>query len=376
MRQLIGLCLSFPLTVMAAESSQPLAGEALTLDDMRAFTDVISYVQQEYVEDVTTRELFEASMRGMLLDLDRHSAWLSAEAFQRFNDTTDGQYSGLGIEVQMQEGELHIVAPIDRSPAARVGIQPGDVIVAVDGRDLPAADLGAALALLRGETGDTVTLRIRRGENEMDFAMVREVIEVDSVSARWIEDQLYIRLAQFQADSADEVDDVISNALQTRTPSGIIIDLRNNPGGLLSAAIGVSDLFLTDGVIVSTRGRLDASFVEYSASAPAIATDIPLAVLIDGGTASASEIVAAALRDHDRAVLIGSASYGKGTVQSILPLRNGSAIKLTTARYYRPNGEPIVEGGLHPDIAVDDSTEQGDAVLQSAQQWVSTSSIH
>ncbi|GJM08675.1 MAG: peptidase S41 [Lysobacteraceae bacterium] len=375
MQRIFGLILCLPLAVVSAKDVDQPIGGGLSLDDLRAYTDVISYVQSEYVEDVTTRKLFEASMRGMLIDLDPHSAWLSADAFQRFSNTTDGEYSGLGIEVQMQEGELHIVAPIDRSPAARVGIQPGDVIVAVDGRDLPAADLGAALALLRGETGDLVTLRIRRGDNEMDFAMVRETIEVDSVSSNRIDDQLYIRLSQFQADSADEMEDVIVEAMRTSPPNGIIIDLRNNPGGLLSAAIGVSDLFLADGVIVSTRGRLQESSVDYHASANRVAADVPIALLVDGGTASASEILAAALRDHERAVLIGSPTYGKGTVQSVLPLRNGSAIKLTTARYYRPNGEPIVEGGLSPDIAVDEGNDETDSALQIAQQWVEQSSI-
>lgn len=375
MQRIFGLILCLPLAVVSAKDMDQPIGGGLSLDDLRAYTDVISYVQSEYVEDVTTRKLFEASMRGMLIDLDPHSAWLSADAFQRFSNTTDGEYSGLGIEVQMQEGELHIVAPIDRSPAARVGIQPGDVIVAVDGRDLPAADLGAALALLRGETGDLVTLRIRRGDNEMDFAMVRETIEVDSVSSNRIDDQLYIRLSQFQADSADEMEDVIVEAMRTSPPNGIIIDLRNNPGGLLSAAIGVSDLFLADGVIVSTRGRLQESSVDYHASANRVAADVPIALLVDGGTASASEILAAALRDHERAVLIGSPTYGKGTVQSVLPLRNGSAIKLTTARYYRPNGEPIVEGGLSPDIAVDEGNDETDSALQIAQQWVEQSSI-
>ena len=333
------------------------SADTLPLKDLQTFVEILNRVKTDYVEPVDDKTLLQNAVRGMLSGLDPHSAYLDKEEFRDMNVATTGKYGGLGIEVQSQNGVVRVVAPIDDTPAARAGIQPGDLIVKID--DTPVKGLGITEAVnkMKGDPGTKVTLTLVR-ENTPQPVVVelkREIIKLESVRGRMLEPgYAYLRISQFQTGTGKSLDDELAKLTKQAGGSlkGVVLDLRNNPGGVLNAAVDVSDTFLDKGVIVSMKGRIPDSDREFDATPGDELNGKPLVVLVNGGSASASEIVAGALQDNHRAVLVGSRTFGKGSVQTILPLQDESAIKLTTARYYTPSGRSIQAEGITPDIPV------------------------
>lgn len=329
------------------------------LADIRAFTAVYSLVKQAYVDSVDDHRLMQSAIRGLLAGLDPHSAYLDATQMQDLSEDTSGSYNGLGIEVLQVDGTLRVVAPIDGSPAERAGIKAGDVIVRIDGTVVQSDDVDTAIDRLRGEPGTEITLNVLH-ENQsvpVDITVKRDVIRVASANGRLLEPgYAYLRVSQFQAETGSQLRKTIERlASQNKAPlRGAVLDLRSNPGGLLTSAVEVSDEFLDDGVIVSTRGRIKESDMTFRATPGDLLGGAPLVVLIDNGTASAAEIVAGALKDNHRALMMGRRSFGKGSVQTVLPLDAEHAVKLTTARYYTPSGISIQAAGIAPDIALAD----------------------
>lgn len=347
----------------AAAAPPPSAASSakteVSLEDIRAFTAVYHLVKQAYVEDVGDKALMQAAIRGMLAGLDPHSGYLEARELDALTEDTSGAYDGLGIEVMTAEGLMRVIAPIDDTPAERAGIKAGDIITRIDGKTVTADNVSEAVGLLRGKPGSQITLTVmHEGANQpIDIMLKRETIKVASVRARWIEPgYAYVRLAQFQEETGAELKRKLAK-LRGKDPAplrGVVIDLRSNPGGLLTAAVEVSDAFLDSGAIVTTRGRLREAGLSFSATPGDIIGGAPLAVLVDRGTASAAEIVAGALKDNHRALLLGQKTFGKGSVQTVLPLDDGHAVKLTTARYFTPSGSSIQAAGIVPDIALRD----------------------
>ncbi len=337
--------------------------ERVSLDEVRRFVSVFRAVQQAYVDSVDDSQLMSAAIRGLLTDLDPHSAYLGAEATQSMNETATGAYGGLGLEIlQRPDRSLMVIAPMDDTPAARAGILPGDIITEFDGQAVTVDSVDAAIEAMRGTPGTSIQLTIvRDGESApLKLSLTREIIRVASARSEALgRDYGYVRIAAFQSDTAAEVQRKL-DALVTANGGalkGLVLDLRRNPGGLLNASIEVADLFLDRGVIVSTRGRLPHARAEYSAKRGDLLNGAPIVLLIDSGSASAAEVVAGALRDHRRALIMGSTSFGKGSVQTLLPLDNGDSIKLTTARYYTPNGTSIQATGIVPDIDIPENAE-------------------
>lgn len=335
-----------------AKAPQP----RLPLEDMRAFVEAFERIRASYVEPVEDRTLFENAIRGMLSSLDPHSAYLDARDFEELQSSTSGEFGGLGIEVGMEDGLVRVVSPIDDTPAARAGIQTGDYIIKLDGKSLQGMTLAEAIGLMRGKPGSKIVLTVvRKGEEPRELTLVRARIEMTSVKGRLLEDGYgLIRISQFQIHTGR---DFKREAEKLRTEAkgalrGLILDLRNNPGGVLDGAVAVSDALLESGLIVSTRGRQAGVGQEFSATPGDVLAGVPLVVLVNGGSASASEIVAGALQDNRRALVVGTTSFGKGSVQTVLPLNAGKGIKLTTARYYTPNGRSIQAEGIKPDIVV------------------------
>ena len=339
----------------AAASSVP---DRLDLDDIRNFSRVYEIVRQAYVEPVDNKTLMKAAISGMLSGLDPHSEYLDKEGLDELNEDTTGQYGGLGIEVLQVDGTLRIIAPIDDTPAARAGIKPGDTIVKVNGKVVEPENIDEMFKELRGDPGSKITLTIlhEKSDKPIDMPLVREKISVTSVKVREIEPGFaYIRLSQFQDDTAPDLEKKLGELIKKNGPQkGAILDLRSNPGGLLTAAVGVSDDFLDSGTIVTTRGRLQDSNLSFEAHPGDLLNGAPMVVLADNGTASAAEIVAGALKDNHRALIIGRRTFGKGVVQTVLPLDAEHAVKITTARYYTPNGTSIQAEGIKPDIALAD----------------------
>jgi len=339
-----------------APASAATVADAIDLDDVRRFSRVYEVVRQAYVEKVDNKTLMDAAISGMLSQLDPHSEYLDTEGLQQLNEETTGQYSGLGIEVLQVDGGLRIVTPIDDTPAARAGIQPGDDIVKIDGTLISPQNVDAMFKQLRGKPGSKVTLTIVHANSDkpIDLKLVRENIVIASVKARELEPGYgYIRLTQFQSDTATDMEKKVAELMQRHGPlKGAVLDLRNNPGGLLTAAVAVSDDLLDGGVIVSTRGRLPDANLSFSAHPGDLLDGAPLVVLVNNGTASAAEIVSGALKDNHRALIIGQRTFGKGVVQTVLPLDATHAVKITTARYYTPNGTSIQAKGIKPDIAL------------------------
>ncbi|WP_440996704.1 S41 family peptidase [Arhodomonas sp. SL1] len=327
------------------------------VEELRAFTEVFGRIQRGYVESISDRELIDNAIRGMLSGLDPHSAYLDPEAYEDLQAGTSGEFGGLGIEVGSENGFVKVIAPIDGTPADEAGIQAGDLIIRIDGQPAKDLSLDEAVHLMRGEPGTDITLSIMREDRDqpLEVTITRAVIQVESVKSRMLDRRFgYLRISQFQNATSD---DVIAAVEQLRGEAddglrGLVLDLRNNPGGVLNAAVDVSDLFLTEGEVVSTRGRLDDSEMRFTATPNDLLGGAPMVVLINAGSASASEIVAGALQDHGRAVVMGEKSFGKGSVQTIVPLQDGSAIKLTTARYYTPDGRSIQAEGIAPDVVV------------------------
>jgi carboxyl-terminal processing protease len=339
----------------AEDGDAPVAATAqLTLDDLRTFTDVFNQVRRNYVESVDDKTLLESAIRGMLSDLDPHSSYISGADYQDIQESSEGQYQGIGVDVEPRADGVTVIAVINDSPADRAGINPGDIFTAIDGEPIAGENPGDAIDRLLGEAGTTVDLVVLTPEGEeRSMTLRRELLQIPTMRFELLDLSWgYFHLSIFNKDSAHDLtatlDSVAADGIALR---GIVIDLRDNPGGVLQGAVEMADGFLDDGLIVSTRGRNSAMQMEFGAHPGQWLTDIPLLVLVDRGTASASEVFAGALQDHGRALIVGERTFGKGSVQSVLPLRNGNGIKLTTARYYTPSGRSIQAEGIRPDIA-------------------------
>jgi carboxyl-terminal processing protease len=328
----------------------------LPLDQLRTFADVFSQIRLGYVKEVDDETLLEYAIQGMLSGLDPHSVYLTADDFEDLQTSTTGEFSGLGLEVGMEDGFVKVVSPIDDTPAQKAGIESGDIILKLDNHPVKGMSLNEAIELMRGEKGSSIDLTIAREGSGQPFTLtlVRDTVRVVSVRKRWLEPGYgYLRIAQFQRRTGEDVGNALASLMEAGELKGLVLDLRNNPGGVLRASVDVADKFLDGGTVVYTEGRLDNSQTRYNAT-PADATEgVPVVVLINGGSASASEIVAGALQDHRRAVVMGTSSFGKGSVQTILPLSEDRAIKLTTALYFTPNGRSIQAQGIVPDIEVE-----------------------
>lgn len=368
---LIGLLSVIPLTAFVAQQKTtsnvaiPGQEQQFPLEELQLFTRVVDQIKTNYVEEVPDKKLFENAIRGMLEGLDPHSAYLDEDAFSDLKVSTTGKFGGLGIEVTMDDGFIKVVTPLDDTPADKAGILPGDLIVRLDETPVKGISLRDAVTMMRGEKGTPITLTIvREGEpNPLRLTLQRDVIHVANVKSKTLEPGYgYVRLTHFQANTAkDMVSAIEKMQAQAGTTGlkGLILDLRNNPGGVLDAAVQVSDAFLDknklkyDGLIVYTEGRLPNSQIREFANAQDILKGAPMVVLVNTGSASASEIVAGALQDQQRAVIMGTKTFGKGSVQTVLPLNETSALKLTTAFYYTPSGRSIQASGIEPDVVVD-----------------------
>ena len=354
---LIGLLLAGSHQVFAKRDSAVLE---LPLSDIRLFTDIYARIKKDYVEEVGDQALLEGAIRGMLSSLDPHSSYLSQEEFKELQIGTTGEFGGLGIEVGMENGFVRVISPIEDTPADKAGVQAGDIIIKLDETQVKGLTLNDAVKLMRGKRGSKILLTIvREGEAKpLEITVVRDVIRVKSVRSRILEPGYgYIRISSFQSKTTRNVIAAVEKLLskESQNLKGLVLDLRNNPGGVLTGAVGVSDIFLEDGeLIVFTKGRVQDAELNYSASTNDSVDGIPIIVLINEGSASASEIVAGALQDHKRAVIMGQKSFGKGSVQTILPLKEDAALKLTTARYYTPSGKSIQGEGIDPDILVEE----------------------
>ncbi|WP_300655082.1 S41 family peptidase [Pseudomonas sp.] len=345
----------------------------LPLDDLRTFAEVMDRIKSAYVEPVSDKTLLENAIKGMLSNLDPHSAYLDPESFRELQESTSGEFGGLGIEVGLEDGFVKVVSPIDDTPASKAGIQPGDLIVKIDGQPTKGLSMLEAVDKMRGEAGSKILLTlVREGGKPFDVELTRAVIKVRSVKSQLLDDSYgYLRITQFQVNTGEEVGKALNKLRKDNGKKlrGLVLDLRNNPGGVLQAAVEVTDHFLKKGLIVYTEGRIANSELRFSADPADASEGVPLVVLINGGSASASEIVAGALQDHKRGVLMGTDSFGKGSVQTVLPLNNNSALKLTTALYYTPNGRSIQAQGIVPDIEVARAKltqEQGERNIKEA----------
>jgi len=356
---ILGILLSATASVMAERApASGIPGGPLPMEQLRTLSEVFSMVKSDYVEDVSDADLLEGAVRGMLESLDPHSTYLSAKDFTELREGTSGQFGGLGVEVDLDDGFIRVVAPIDDSPAARGGVKAGDMIIRLDGKPTKGMSMTDAVGTMRGEPGTEITLTIMRdGEDvPVEIVLTRDIIQVASVRSRLLEDGFgYVRISQFQSRTGDSLLKELALLKETSKGGlkGLVLDLRNNPGGVLQAAVAVSDAFLTEGRIVYTEGRMAQAQMSFSANGKDALNGLPLVVLINGGSASASEIVAGALQDHRRAVIMGSRSFGKGSVQTVLPLNGGAGLKLTTARYFTPNGRSIQAEGIVPDVELD-----------------------
>lgn len=338
-----------------AERGSARADSSIPLDELRAFTDVFAKIKSDYVEKVDDKTLLEYAIRGMLSNLDPHSAYLDAEAYKELQVGTTGEFGGLGIEITMENGFVKVMSPIDDTPAQRAGIRSGDLIIRLDDTPVKGLTLKEAVDLMRGKPGTDIRLTvIREGEEKpLKFTLTRAVIKVKSVKSRTLEKGYgYLRITQFQSHTPENLIEALSKLKKESGGKlkGVVLDLRNNPGGVLSAAVSVGDAFIDNGLIVYTKGRVKDSELKFKATPGDVLDGAPMVVLINAGSASASEIVAGALQDHHRAVIMGEKSFGKGSVQTIVPISSDTALKLTTARYFTPSGRSIQAEGIVPDI--------------------------
>ncbi|WP_175577705.1 S41 family peptidase [Mongoliimonas terrestris] len=357
-----GACLGAAVTVVTGTGQLPGLGTAIaasadTYRQLNLFGDVFERIRADYVEEPDEAALVESAINGMLTSLDPHSSYMSPKSFQDMQVQTRGEFGGLGIEVTMEEGAVKVVTPIDETPAARAGVMAGDLIVGLDGEQVQGMTLQQAVEKMRGPVNTPITLQIQRAgsDKQIEIKVVRDVIRIQSVRSRVEGDVGYVRVTQFTEQTFEGLKtavDKIRKDVGDDTLKGFVIDLRNNPGGLLDQAIAVSDAFLDKGEIVSTRGRHENETRRYSARSGDLTGGKPIIVLVNGGSASASEIVGGALQDHRRATIVGTRSFGKGSVQTIIPLGANGAIRLTTARYYTPSGTSIQAKGITPDIEV------------------------
>jgi carboxyl-terminal processing protease len=381
---LVGLIAGVALSLNFSAIAQKNGGAPLPVEELRSFTDVFNAIKQGYVEPVEDKQLITHAISGMLANLDPHSAYLDADAFKDLQVSTQGEFGGLGIEVGMEDGLVKVVSPIEDTPAFKAGVKSGDLIFKLDDTPVKGMSLNDAVKKMRGKPKTTIKLSIlRKGETKpLELAIVRDVIKVQSVKSKMIESGYgYLRVTQFQEETASDVvkhlDKLYKADADTKGTGlkGLVLDLRNDPGGLLHGAIGVAAAFLPpNSVVVSTDGRVEDAKRKYTTASedylrsgredfikklPEGARSVPMMVLVNGGSASASEIVAGALQDHKRAVVLGTQTFGKGSVQTVLPLSAKSAIKLTTARYYTPNGRSIQAKGIEPDIVVEETPNGG-----------------
>jgi carboxyl-terminal processing protease len=355
---ILGVSLTLGTGVFAERDQEKFS---VPLDELRTFTDVYARIKTDYVVEVGDKKLLEYAIRGMLAGLDPHSAYLDADEFRELEIGTTGEFGGLGIEVGMENGFVKVISPIDDTPAQRAGVKAGDLIVRLNEKPVKGMSLTDAVNLMRGKKGTDITLTIvREGVDEpVTLSITRDIIRVKSVKDQLLEPGFgYVRITSFQAKTTQSLIDAIEELRKENGGNlkGLVLDLRNNPGGVLSDAVGVSDAFLNDGLIVYTEGRSEDSELRYSATSGDVLDGTPMVVLINGGSASASEIVAGAMQDQKRAIIMGSKSFGKGSVQTILPLSENAALKLTTARYYTPSGRSIQAQGIKPDIPLEDLT--------------------
>ena len=340
-----------------AEQQGEIGAGELPVEQIRTFAEVFAKVKKDYVEGVDDTVLLESAIKGMLEGLDPHSSYLDEEAYLELQEGTSGKFGGLGIEVGMEDGFIKVISPIDDTPAEKAGIKSGDLIIRLDETPVKGLSLSGAVSRMRGEPGTDITLTIvREGEEKpLKLTITRDIIKVKSVKIQTLEPGFgYLRISHFQIHTAEDARTNLQKLKEDNNElDGLILDLRNNPGGILSAAVGVSDLFLDKGLIVYTEGRIEDSKLKFNAKPADMLDDAPIVVLVNAGSASASEIVAGALQDHKRAVIMGQKTFGKGSVQTILPISNDSALKLTTARYYTPSGRSIQASGIVPDIIID-----------------------
>ena len=343
-----------PLTTVAAPEAQP-EDDDLPVAEIQAFAEVFERIKRAYVEDVDDATLLRNAMRGMLSELDPHSTYLDNEAYDNLRESTQGEFGGVGIEVGKRDGQLTVITPIDDTPASAAGLQAQDSILRIDDTPTEGLSLQDAVELMRGEPGTQIRLTIlRTGEDApRNITLEREIIRTQSVKHDILSPGYgYLRISQFQTRTGDQVLNALNELTDEPPLQGLVLDLRNNPGGVLQAAVDVADAFLEEGRIVYTEGRLPDSELSFSAGSETAAPDVPLVILINGGSASAAEIVAGALQDQRRGVVMGTQSFGKGSVQQIMPLGDSEALKLTTARYFTPNGRSIQAQGIEPDVRV------------------------
>lgn len=346
---------SFSYAEIVEKKEDTTKKQDLPLEQLRNFSDIFARIKTDYVEQVSDTELLENAIRGMLSGLDPHSTYLDPEEYKELRIGTTGQFGGLGIQVGMEDGYVKVISPIDDTPAHKAGLKAGDLIVRLDNKSVKDMSLNDAVKAMRGKPGTSIELSIiRKGKDEpVKFKLKRAIIKVKSVKSHLLEPGFgYVRISTFQSKTARHLKSAVSKLVdENEAPlNGLIMDLRNNPGGVLNAAADVTDLFVKKGKLVYTQGRTDDSYIEFVAKSGDILNEAPMIILINGGSASASEIVAGALQDHKRAVIMGEKSFGKGSVQTIQELRNGGAVKFTTARYFTPGGRSIQAEGIVPDI--------------------------
>ncbi len=347
----------FSLSPLFAQDfqSEPLP---LPLEEVRMFTEALDRIRMAYVEEVDDKTLLENAIRGMLSGLDPHSAYVIENDFDTLQENTTGEFGGLGIEVGRENGYIKVISPIDDTPADKAGIEAGDLIIQIDGRPTRQILPQEAADLMRGEPGSEVTITVaREGQEPFDLTVTREIIAITSVRSRMLEPgYAYLRISQFRVNTSNELEEEIEELYAENDEiKGLVLDLRNNPGGVLQASVGVVDAFIDQGRIVYTEGRIEGNDMEFMATTNTVAGDVPLVILINNGSASASEIVAGALQDHARAIVMGTRSFGKGSVQTVMPLGEQRAIKLTTSLYFTPSGRSIQAQGIDPDIVVENA---------------------
>jgi len=356
---MLGVMLAIGQGVLAEKENSRQSQQSIPLEDIRSLSEVFGKVKQNYVEEVEDKELLENAIRGLLSGLDPHSAYLDKDAFTELREGTSGEFGGLGIVVGMKDGFVNVISPIDDTPAERAGVKSGDLIIRLDKKNVKGMSLEDAVSIMRGKPKTDILLTIVRegADKPLKIKITRDIIKIQSVRSKTLEEGFgYIRVSAFQERTGADLRKAISKLKKANNKKikGLVLDLRNNPGGLLTAAVEVSDAFLESGTVVSIKGRDISNNTTYSAKGMDLINEAPIVVLINGGSASASEIVAGALQDHKRGIIMGTLSFGKASVQTVVPLGNGSALKLTTARYYTPSGASIQAKGITPDIILDD----------------------
>ena len=360
------------LMLLPILSSGVQAKDTLPTAEIQSFVETFETIHEGYVETLSDEDILHKALKGMVSGLDPHSEYFTKSELADFDELTSGNYAGIGVEVEMKDNLLTIIAPIDGSPAAEAGILPGDVIVRIDSTLISDLSMQDIVGLMRGDVGSKVKLAIEREGEIKNYELTRRLVEDESVSSKWLDNGIaYFRISQFQSDSSREFSSAIKTMTKEEPIHAVVLDLRNNPGGVLQSAVGIVDAFVDQGLIVYTKGRHELSRSEFTATKKnTLLGKVPVVVLINEGSASASEIVAGALQDHNRAVVLGTESFGKGSVQTVIPLSNGDAVKLTTALYYTPNGRSIQAQGITPDLIVPQATlsvEKGQFFVKEAE---------